>query len=67
MQTKIHHTVMDRLRNLGEVVGISPPAATESLAEYGARILNSINPDDELQDDEVRFLVLALINQRVSP
>jgi hypothetical protein len=58
----LHQRVIDRLCALAALVGIGPPASDESPARYGSRILNAIDPENEFFDD-IRFQVLALINQ----
>lgn len=65
MQAITFQPVRERLTKLGALVGLPPPAAGQSMAEYAASILNAADPDNEGHED-VQFVVLALLNCRRS-
>jgi hypothetical protein len=65
MQHAKFESAMARLAKRGARAGISPPEPNENLAEYAARILNALDPENDEHDD-VRFVVLAIVNARSS-
>jgi hypothetical protein len=63
MQPMQFESVMERLRRCAQLIGVSSPEPHESIAAYGARILNSINHDDD-EHEGIQFAVLVLIQPR---